>query len=261
MAGQTHDFVTISGTRLELRRGGEGPPVLFLHGGAGNADWMPFMNRLAQRFDVIAPSHPGFDRSDTPDWLDSMSDLAYFYLDLLEALDLDGVHVIGHSLGGWLAAEIAVRSSARLATLTLVGAAGIHVPDVKKGDPFLWTPETLVRKLFFDQKRAEALLAQATSAEAADIAIKNRFTTAKLAWHPRFYNPDLRKWLHRIRLPTLVVWGAEDQIFPPAYGEAWRGLVAGATLTVFPACGHLPHVEKLDEFTAAFAAFINGAAQ
>ncbi|MGE3934547.1 MAG: alpha/beta fold hydrolase [Rhodospirillaceae bacterium] len=261
MASSSQQSITVSGCKVNLYRGGEGPPLLFLHGGAGNAAWMPFMSRLSDRFDVIAPSHPGFDASDTPDWLDSMSDLAMFYLDFLEAMDLRGVHLVGHSLGGWLAAEVAVRSSERLKTLTLVSAAGIHVQGVPKGDVFLWTPEQVVRNLFFDKARAEALLGMPQTSEQLDVALKNRFATAKLAWNPRFFSPDLRKWLHRIRMPTLILWGDSDMILPAAYGEAWHGLIAGSSLRIYDRCGHLPHVERLDDFVADVTAHINGAAR
>ena len=86
---------------------------------------------------MIAPEHPGFGESDTPDWLDTIEDLAYFYLDLLEQLKLSGVHLVGLSLGGWIAAELAVRSTQRLASLTLAGAAGLRCPGVEQIDPFL----------------------------------------------------------------------------------------------------------------------------
>lgn len=112
-------------------RGGEGAPLVVLHGASG-AMWLPFMDKLMRRFDVIAPEHPGFGESDTPDWLDTIHDIAYFYLDFLAELKLDGVHLVGPSLGGWIAAELAVRSTARLASLTLADAAGLYVPASRR---------------------------------------------------------------------------------------------------------------------------------
>lgn len=255
----TSEMMEISGCRIEVMRGGAGDALLFLHGAGGASEWMPFMDRLAERFDVIVPSHPGFGRSDTPEWLDNMQDLAYFYLDFLEALDLHGVHLVGNSLGGWLACEIAVRTTERIKTLTLVSPGGIHLKGVPKGDIFLWGPEERVRNTFHDRKLAEARLAREPSEEEGDIALKNTFATAKLAWHPRFYNPDLHKWLHRIDVPTMLVWGDSDKVFPPAYGEAFRDLIPGSKLRIVPECGHLPHQEKLDDFLAAVDAITNGA--
>ena len=248
MASSTTETVRVADCAVNVMRGGKGAPLLFLHGAGGVSVWLPFMEALSERYDVIVPDHPGFGRSDRPEWLDQLSDLAYFYLDFIEALGLDRVHLVGHSLGGWIAAEIAVRSTRRLRTLTLVGAAGLHVNGVPKGDIFLWSPEERARNRFVDQRLAEQRLAMTMTEEQADIAIKNELTTADLAWQPRFHDPQLRKWLHRIDLPTLIVWGDNDKIFPKAYGEAYHRLIKGSRLEVLPACGHLPQVEKMDAF-------------
>ena len=258
MAEHDSAFIDVGGCRVEVLQGGAGAPLLFLHGAGGASRWMPFMDRLAESYRLVAPSHPGFGRSDTPDWLDNMSDLAFFYLDFLEALDLRELHLVGNSLGGWLACEIAVRSIERLRTLTLVSPAGIHLKGTPKGDIFLWNPETRVRNTFHDQALAEARLAQQPSPEEADIALKNHFTTAKLAWHPRFYNPDLGKWLHRIRIPTMILWGEDDRIIPVAYAHAFRELIPNAELRIIPACGHLPQQEATDDFVAGVRAVADG---
>jgi len=241
-----------------MMRAGKGLPLLFLHGAGGVPLWLPFMASLSERYDVIVPDHPGFGRSDTPDWLDQLSDLAYFYLDFIDALGLDQVHLVGHSLGGWIAAEIAVRSTRRLRTLTLVGAAGVHVNGVAKGDMFVWSQEERVRNLFVDQGFAEQRLAQPVTEEQGDIAIKNELRTADLAWQPRFHDPQLRKWLHRIDVPTLIVWGANDRVFPMEYAYAWQQAVPGSKAVIIPECGHIPQVEKRDMFVAELTGFIDG---
>ena len=248
MSEHTSKTIDVRGCHVEVMRGGAGPPLLFLHGAGGAAEWAPFMDRLAERFEVTVPSHPGFGRSDTPNWLDSMSDLAFFYLDLLEVLDLDEIHVVGNSLGGWLACEIAVRNIRAFRTLTLVSPAGIEIPGVPKGDIFLWKPDERVHNTFFDQALAKKRLAVVPSEEAANIALKNLFTTSKLAWSPRFCNPDLAKWLHRITVPTMILWGAEDKIIPAPYAKAFQDLIPGSQLRVIDDCGHLPHQEKMDAF-------------
>ena len=130
MASHTTSTIRVKDCNIALMRGGTGQPLLILHGASGAGAWLPFMRTLADKFDVVVPEHPGFGSSDTPDWLDNIHDLAFFYLDLLDQLDLDGVHLVGVSLGGWIAAELAVRSTQRLSSLTLVDAAGIHVPGV-----------------------------------------------------------------------------------------------------------------------------------
>src|SRR5262245_16437052 len=186
--------VAIRGCNIRMMRGGYGPPLVVLHGSSGAGTWLPFMAALAESFDVIVPEHPGFGASDTPDWLDTIHDLAYFYLDFLDRLNLTGVHLVGLSLGGWIAAELAVRDTARLASLTLVGAAGIHVKGVAQIDPFLRTDEERIRDFFHDPKRADDMVARLTRPDVQDMAMKNRVATAKLVWQPRGYDPHLHKW-------------------------------------------------------------------
>ncbi|HVO14106.1 MAG TPA: alpha/beta fold hydrolase, partial [Alphaproteobacteria bacterium] len=204
MAGQ-ESFETVNKCKTRLMRGGKGAPMIFLHGARGASAWLPFMDKLAETFELIVPEHPGFGGSDTPPWLDNVGDLAYFYLDLIDHLGLDGVHVVGTSLGGWIAAEIAVRDTHPLATLTLVAPAGIHVKGVAKGDVFMWSAEEIMKRLFHDPKLAEKALAQPVPEAEVMIQAKNRLALAKLGWQPRLYNPDLYKWLHRISVPTLIL--------------------------------------------------------
>lgn len=256
MADHTDQPITIKDCRIRLMRGGAGAPLLFLHGGGGAGIWLPCMAKLAKKFDVIAPEHPGFGDSDTPPWLDTIEDLANFYLDFLDQLDLRGVHLIGSSLGGWVAAELAVRNATRLASLTLIGAAGIHLKDVEQVDTFLSNDEQRIRDLFHDQELAEAVIAGSERPELEDAALKNRMMTAKLSWQPRNHDPHLRKWLHRIKVPTLLVWGDHDRLFPKEYALAYQRLIPGAKVVIIPNCGHLPHVEKGDEFAAELETFI-----
>ena len=234
--------IAIRGCRIRLMRGG--------------ASWPPFMEKLARNFDVIAPENPGFGESDTPDWLDNVHDLAYFYLDLLEQLKLTGVHLVGLSLGGWIAAELAVRNTERLASLTLAGAAGLYVPGVAQMDSFLGSDEQRLRDFFHDPKRADEMIARVLAPEQEDVALKNRATVAKLVWQPRDHDPHLAKWLHRIDVPTLLIWGDHDRMFPIAHALAYQKLIAGAKLVIIPECGHVPHVETPDAFVAAIESFL-----
>jgi pimeloyl-ACP methyl ester carboxylesterase len=252
--------VTVAGCATRLMRGGSGSPLMFLHGANGAPVWLPFMEALAADFDVIVPEHPGFGGSEAPDWLDNIGDLAYFYLDLIDHLGLDRVNLVGQSIGGWVAAELAVRNSTRLNRLILSGPSGIYVKGVPRADTFLWSPEETLRNLVNDQSIADRMLAAPVTDEGQMTLLKNRLTTAKLAWQPRFYNPDLHKWLHRISVPTLIVWGADDRLIPAAYGPEYRKLIPGARLEVFADCGHLPFVEKTDAFVALVTGFIREAA-
>ena len=245
----TDTFLELDGCKIRLRRGGSGPPLLFLHGASGAPQVQPFMEKLAGRFDVLVPEHPGFGQSDEPDWLENIHDLAYFYLDFLHQLDLQKVVLVGASIGGWLALELAVRDCSRLGSLVLVGPSGIAAPaGVEPADIFLWSPEETLRNLYLDQAIPEKLLALPATPEALDLSLKNRHTVARLAWEPRMHDPFLHKWLHRISVPVKIVWGKQDRILPVAYAEEFKRFLPKAEIDIFDNCGHLPHAEKPDQF-------------
>jgi pimeloyl-ACP methyl ester carboxylesterase len=254
-------FETIRGCRIRLMRSGIGEPLLFLHGSSGAATWLPFMAKLAERFDVIVPEHPGFGASDTPEWLDNIGDLAFFYLDLIDHLGLERVHLVGGSIGGWIATELAIRDDSKLASLTLIAPAGIHVKGVSKGDIFMWSPEETARNLFHSSDMVQTVLSRTPTEEEEFTGMKNRLTTAKLTWQPRLYNPHLYKWMHRIQCPTLILWGAEDKVIPQAYGPAFQALIPGACLEILPDCGHLPQVECADEVVSKITRFATEVSQ
>ncbi|VCU68227.1 Lipase 1 precursor [Pigmentiphaga humi] len=241
----------IRDTALRVARGGSGRPLLFLHGPGGLAESEPALRALAGHYDCHAPEHPGYGGSAVPAWLDNIRDLANFYLDYLAQQQLSDVHLVGYDLGGWIAAELAVRNSHALATLTLIGAQGIHVPGAPGVDVFLRTDDDLVRDTYHDTALADAILARTPTEEQLDQAVRDKEITARLTWQPRGHDPDLAKWLHRIAVPTLVVWGANDRILPVEYGRSWRDRIARATLAELSDCGHAPHVERTVDTVAA----------
>jgi pimeloyl-ACP methyl ester carboxylesterase len=231
---------------VRMLRGGSGPPVLFLHGANGLPQWLPFFEQIAARCDLRVPEHPGYGTSDNPAWLRDIGDLAMYYLDFLDGLDEPKVHIVGQSLGGWAAAEMAVRNCTHIASLTLLDPAGIRVKGLLSGDNFIWGPDEAVRNLNYDQSLADKMLAMPVTDEQADIALGNRFTTTKLGWQPRWYNPSLERWLHRITVPTLVVWGENDKLFPKEYAARWGERIPGCKVEIIPQCGHVPAIEKPD---------------
>lgn len=249
-------FLDIYLCRMRLHRAGTGAPLLYLHGGDGPESAQPLLEPLARRFDTLMPEHPGFGVSDTPEWLTTIHDFAYFYLGLLDSLGLDQIHLVGQSLGGWIALELAVRDPRRLQTLTIIDSAGIHVKGVPKGDLFMRPPEVVLRSMFADQSRADALLAKKPSLEEQEQLLKHRYTIARVAWHPPLFDPELEKWLHRITAPTHIVWGEQDRIFPVEYAKAFHRLILNSRVTVIPRCGHLPHVEQPAALLDAIVGFI-----
>lgn len=240
--------IRLRGLNLRLRRAGHGKPVLFLHGAGGLAGWPPFLNILADSFEVLAPDHPGFGGSDDPDWVRDIHDLAMFYLDLLDELDLHDVHVVGHSLGGWVAAEAAIRSCARIRTLSLLAPAGLRRKGLVIGDNFLWSPEEAIHNLYFSPALADELVAKRGTLDDEQVAVqaKNQRTVAKFGWEPRWFDPHLATWLHRVKVPTQIIWGADDRLFPAVLAEEWQQGLPNCRMTVIAECGHLPHIEKAD---------------
>jgi pimeloyl-ACP methyl ester carboxylesterase len=249
--------MVVDACRLSYRRRGSGAPLLFLHGEDGVWGWEPWMERLAERFDVIVPDHPAFGFSDWPDWLDNVHDVAYFYLDVLDALQLRDVHLVGHSLGGWIACELAVRCGHALRSVTLVGSGGIRLTGVPKFDRFIVPPADVVRRGFADAKHADAVLAEERDAEARERELRNQFAVARLQWQPR-HDLHLPKWLHRINVPAQLVWGADDRLVPPAYADEFARLILGARVVKLPNCGHFPQLEAPDAFATAMTSFIDG---
>lgn len=246
MAGPSIAEYDVRGTSIKLMRAGKGPPLLLLRGTDASDAWLPWMDKLAEKHAVIVPEHPGFGGKPIPPWLDRVSDLANFYLDFIDTLKLQGLHLVGTSLGGWIATDIAHRGTPALASLTLVGAAGIRLPEVDGVDVFMRTEEEGLRDRFHDAKRAEAVAARMLAPDSEDVRLSNAITIARVAWNPRLFDPHLQRWLHRIKVPTAIVWGEHDRILPKAYALAFQQGIAGASVTIVPDCGHWVAHEKPD---------------
>ena len=242
---------------VRLRRDGKGDPLLFLHGAGGFPSALPFFDKLAERFDVLIPEHPGFGKSEDPAWIRNIADLAMYYLDFLDEFG-GKPHIVGHSLGGWIAAELAIRNTTHASSLTLLAPAGIRVRGLLSGDNFIWGAEEAERNLWHDQKFADAAIAHAPTEEEADIDLINRFMAAKFGWEPRWFDPALERWLHRITIPTLIVWGEDDKLFPCDYAKAWKQRIAGARVEIIPRAGHRPHIERVDVTAPAVLGFLDG---
>ena len=250
-------MLTVAGVALEIEERGEGRPLLFLHAGEGLAPERPWLDLLAAKFRVIAPSHPGFGRSALPDWVGSVDDLAYLYLDLAVALDLQDTVLVGACFGGWIAAEMAVRDTRRFSKLVLVDPVGIKVGGVTDrdiADMHAMTREAFIRRAWADPARGVVDTTKLPETELAAIA-RGRESLLVFGWKPYMHNPRLKHWLHRIDLPTLLLWGAQDGIVTPEYGQRWRELVPGAVMEVIPDAAHYPHWEQPEAFVRHVAAF------
>jgi pimeloyl-ACP methyl ester carboxylesterase len=247
--------VQISGVRLSVQRLGAGTPVVYLHGSSGVSALPPYLRAIAERHRLTVPDHPGFGCSDDPLWLRTVDDLAMFYLDFLDTLD-EPVHVVAHSLGGWIAAEMAIRNCSRMKTLSLIAPAGLRVKGIPIADNFIWSPEENARALFVNQAFSEQMLSAEPDEAQMDVLIRNRFTAAKLGWQPRWYDPTLPNWLHRIRVPVDIIWGDTDRLIPHEYAAHWASYIPDARVDTVDAASHLPHIERADAVCAVTLAFL-----
>jgi pimeloyl-ACP methyl ester carboxylesterase len=249
------ETIEVRGQKLRCLRAGSGPTLLYLHGFGGLAD-SPLLQKLSESHRVLATEHPGFGPSQIPDWMMAAGDLAFFYLDLLKALDLKDVHLVGHAVGGWIAAEIAIRNTARLKTVALLAPAGVVVPNVSIADIFLAnTEEMLLRQVHDATAPAAATWIETERAKPIDYVLQNRAALARIGWSPRLHNPQLGYWLHRIDVPTLVVWGEDDKIVPFACHRPYLDHIPGAKLHALPNTGHALPVERADEIAVSLNAF------
>jgi len=250
-------FVSVNAIKTELVRRGNGSPLLFIHPELGIAPSAPVLDHLAAKFAVTAPSLPGYGHTDMPRIYSSVDDLAYFTLDLIETLDLRDLVLVGVSLGGWVAAEVATKSTERLRKLVLANPSGI-----KTGGP---THRDMVDIFALPQKELEAASfhdpgfarfdPKAASEDEVHVRLRNRESTVLFTWSPYMYNPKLLSRLHRIKVPTLVLWGTSDKIAPADYGRAYARAIPGAAFETIERAGRFPHIEQPQEFARRIAAF------
>lgn len=253
--------ITLAGAGLDLEERGDGRPLLFLHAGAGLAPERPWLDLLARRYRVIAPWHPGWGNSPLLDANATVDDLAYLYLDLAAALRLEQAVLVGAGFGGWIAAEIMVRSTARFGCLVLVDPLGVkwrgrEARDI--ADMHALPPGECRRLAWADPKRGEVDYASLPEAELAAV-VRGREAFVRYGWKPYMHNPRLKRWLHRIDRPTLLLWGARDGIVTPEYGEGWQQAIPDARLETIADAGHFPHWEQPEEFDERLSAFVETA--
>ena len=250
--------IKVADVELELFDSEEGQPVLFLHGGEGFDPGQAFVGLLSKRCRMLAPSHPGFGNSGLPDWLDSADDIAHLYLELLDRLNLDKVDMVGCSIGGWIAAEMATKSPERIRRLVMIAPVGIKAgPSDKLDIPDIFAmPEVELQKLLYhDPARMKADRTKMSDAELSAM-FRNRETLALLTWEPWMHNPKLKRRLHRIAAPALFVRGENDGLVSQPYLEAYARLLPNARTLTIAAAGHQPHLEQPAAFAVTALEFL-----
>ena len=251
--------LSVGGVELEMVRRGAGRPLLLLHGMQNVDPRAPFLDQLGRHAEVIAPSHPGFGRSARPAGFETVYDLVHLYLDVLDALPYDKVTLLGLSFGGWLAAEVAVKCGHRLERLVLVDALGIKISDRETPDildVFNTAPPEVQRRSWHDPATWTPDLDTLSDDELV-IRARNWDALCLYGWNPYMYNPQLKRWLRRIAVPTLVVWGASDGIVKPSYGRAYSQLIPGSRFELIERAGHHPEIEQARAFGDTVVKFLN----
>jgi pimeloyl-ACP methyl ester carboxylesterase len=259
--GGQPETIDVAGKSTILLHGGptDGEPFVYLHSALGESMmWLPFHQAFAKKFRVYSPLHPGFGHSGGFEQISDIEDMAFHYLDMFDALGLEQVNLGGVSLGGWIAAEFAVRWPERVKRLWIADAPGLWVEGTPMGDLFrlMQQRDKLREMLFHDANGPMAMLVIKDQPDESTMlnAYQAMTVLARMVW-ARPYDPKLAGRLRRIACPTLLLWGESDKLVPPAYGEAYKQHINGAEMKLIKNCGHLPMFEKEAEFVETVSKF------
>jgi pimeloyl-ACP methyl ester carboxylesterase len=259
---QVMQAALLHGVNVAFSETGHGQPLLFLHPGHGNWGDRAFLDALAPDYRVIAPVAPWFGADAGPPNFSSVQDLAYLYLDLVDHLELDNVILAGSSFGGWIAAEMAVKSCQRLAALALLAPVGIKtggrsVRDVI--DTFGVPDKEWQERAFADPSFRFELKALDDTELFSRVRAKEAL--ARYAWSPYMHNPKLKGRLHRVTCPTLVVGGCKDRILRTGYPRDFAEAIPGARYEDIARAGHFPHIEQSAQIAGLVHSFVKEARQ
>ncbi|HZQ02373.1 MAG TPA: alpha/beta hydrolase [Reyranella sp.] len=256
MVSWTDSTYDLAGTKLHVSRGGKGKPVLVLHHETGTLDRLPFYDALASRYDVILPHHPGYSRSQRPDWMRSVRDIAVAYRGLLASLKITQAALVGLGFGGWIAAEMAGMAPADLSKLVLVGAMGIKPPQGDILDLAITGYIDYARAGFHDQKAFDKVYGAEPSGEQLEMWDICREMSFRIAWKPYMYSQTLPHLLGAVTAPSLVVWGDDDRVVPLSAGKRYVEALPDARLEIVKNCGHCVDMEQPEALAKLVTNFI-----
>jgi pimeloyl-ACP methyl ester carboxylesterase len=258
--GWQEETVPVAGTNLTLIQGGTGRPLLVLHEELGYPGWLRWNSELARTHSLVIPHHPGFGKSPRVEWISNIRDMAGFYARVVRERGLAPVDVIGFSMGGWIAAEMAACDAKQFRRMVLVAPTGIKPPEGNIMDLFIVTARAYLDATVHNAAQTPEfakLYGGEQTPEQFEAWEDARAETARIAWQPYMYNPSLGPLLEGVTgLPTLLIWGKEDKVVPLSAAEVYRKSIAGAELAVFDGCGHRPEVEKSQEFVERVQRFL-----
>jgi pimeloyl-ACP methyl ester carboxylesterase len=256
MATWADKTIEIAGTKIHVKRGGKGPPVLVLHRDIGMVEGSPFHDDLAKSADVIVPHHTGWGRSPRAEWLRSVRDVAVMHRGLLAEFGIEKATLVGLGFGGWIAAEMASMAPGDVAKLVLVGPMGIKPPEGDIFDQAIVSYIDYARAGFDDQKAFDKIYGAEPSTdqlEAWDIAREMCF---RIAWKPYMYSQTLPHLLASVKVPALIVWGDKDKIVPISTAKGYLAALPNATLEVIKDCGHCVDLEQPERLASLVIPFI-----
>lgn len=253
----TESTVEFDGWKLHLSRAGSGRPALVLHHDVGTVDRLPFYDALAAKYDVLLPYHPGYARSERPEWMRSVRDIAVVYQWLLAERDLArDLTLVGLGFGGWIAAEMAMMAPRAFRRLVLVGAMGLKPERGEIADQALLSYIDYVRRGFADPRAFDRLFGAEPPTSRLEQWDLNREMTFRIAWKPYMYNPTLPHLLGGVAIPALIVWGRDDRIVPLECGERYQKTLPNARLEIVDGAGHFVDMEKPDELASLVTRFV-----
>ena len=272
----TGDFVlkniSVCNTEIEMLTGGSGDPLLILHGTDGSLGWLNYAKELSKHFTVYIPSHPGFGNSEKPEWIQTITDLTFFYSWLIEELQLENCNVMGFSIGGWVTAELLSVSPNLFNKAILVDSAGIKPENEDIVDIFLLTPQEVAQLMVQNASNVPEFEKVFGNTEAPSgtyyitgstgnhnpqyIADKNRETAVRLCWKPYMFDPKLQHTLNRVNTPVQIIWGMNDAIIPPECAELFKKAIPNSKVNMIHNCGHLPHMEQTSDFVKLVRNFL-----
>jgi pimeloyl-ACP methyl ester carboxylesterase len=250
------ESVEIAGVKVHVSRAGKGAPVLVLHHDIGTLERLPFYDSLAATFDVLVPHHPGYGKSERPQWLRSVRDVAVMYRWLLSDLDLSQAALVGLGFGGWIAAEMASMAPRDLSRLVLVGAMGLKPPEGDILDQALMSYIDYARAGFLTDKAFAAAYGAEPSTDQLEQWDICREMSFRIAWKPYMYSQTLPHLLGGVRAPSLVVWGEDDRVVPPGTGKLYASSLPGARLEMVKACGHCVDMEQPERLAGLVTSFV-----
>jgi pimeloyl-ACP methyl ester carboxylesterase len=254
-------MVEAGGQRVQIVSGGHGDPLVVLHNEFGHPGILPYHDRLAERFSVKIPFHPGFGASERPDWIFQFRDLVAAYVPILRDLGLLGARVVGLGFGAWIAAELAAFNPGAFSRMVLVAPMGIRPREGEIRHFLIRSRREVVTESFYNPAAVPEFAAlyghNDPTSEQREYWEANREMVARVAWKPHMFDLAMPAMASQVRIPTLVVHGREDAIVPVDSGVQYAELIQGARLQVLPECGHCPEIEKPEEFLGVVLPFLS----